>query len=184
MPGAQPAAADRHDDLGEVGHVLEQLEPERALARRRRRGRRTGARTRARPRRARASAASMHSSTRVAADVDVAPWPRAASTLAIGASVGHEDLAGHAARARGGGERLRVVARRRRDDAARAAVLAERGELGRHAADLERARALEVLGLQRDDAAGALGDRARGEHRRAPGDRLDRGPRRARRRRR
>ena len=28
----QPAAADRHDDLREVGHVLEQLEPERALA--------------------------------------------------------------------------------------------------------------------------------------------------------
>ena len=31
-PAAQPAAADRHDHLGEVGHVLEQLEPERALA--------------------------------------------------------------------------------------------------------------------------------------------------------
>ena len=31
-PRGQPAAADGHDDAREVGHVLEQLEPERALA--------------------------------------------------------------------------------------------------------------------------------------------------------
>ena len=30
-PGDQPAAADRDDDLGEIGHVLEQLEAERRL---------------------------------------------------------------------------------------------------------------------------------------------------------
>ena len=34
-PGAQPAAADRDDDLREVRHVLEQLEPERSPGRRR-----------------------------------------------------------------------------------------------------------------------------------------------------
>ena len=53
----QPAAADRDDDLGEVRHVLEQLEAQRRLAERSRRGRRTGGRTRRRsPPRARGRA--------------------------------------------------------------------------------------------------------------------------------
>jgi hypothetical protein len=65
-----------------------------------------------------------------------------------------------------------VVARRGGDDPARAAVLAERGQLGRRAADLERSRPLEVLGLERDRAARAQRDRPRGQHGRPPRDRL------------
>ena len=78
----------------------------------------------------------------------VAPWPRVASALAIGASAGTKTSHGHAERGRGGRDALGVVARRGGDDAAAAALLADRGELRRRAADLEGARALEVLGLE------------------------------------
>ena len=33
MPGGQAAAADRDQHAGEVGHLLEQLQPDRALPR-------------------------------------------------------------------------------------------------------------------------------------------------------
>ena len=60
---AQPAAADRHDHLGEVRARPRAARARASPGRRRCPGRRTGARTRARPRRARSSAASTHSST-------------------------------------------------------------------------------------------------------------------------
>jgi hypothetical protein len=53
-----------------------------------------------------------------------------------------------------------VIARAAADDARRAAV-AERGDLGERAAQLERAGALQVLGLQRDRPAAALTDSVR-----------------------
>ena len=63
--GGQPAAADRHDQLGEIGHLLEQLEPERCPGRPRCPGRRTDARTPARPRvRARAPRRGTRPATR------------------------------------------------------------------------------------------------------------------------
>ena len=76
--------------------------------------------------------------------------------------------------------RLRVVARAAGHDPPRAAVVAQRGELVQRAADLERAGALQVLGLEHDLAAAALGQRARGQDRRVPGDVADRGAVRAR----
>ena len=115
---------------------------------------------------------------RAAADVDDRALAARGLDLGQRRVVGHEDLARHAAGAGGGGEALGVVAGRRGDHAGGAAAVAEGGELGRRAAQLERARALQVLGLERDHAAGALGDRPRREHRGAAGDRVDRGARR------
>ena len=173
----QPAAADRHDQLREVGHVLEQLEAERALA-----GHDVRVVERMHERQPALARALVRGGEalvqRRAADVH--DRALAAGGLGLGDRRvgGDEDLAQHAARGRGRRESLGVVAGRRGDDAARAALLAQRGELGRRAAHLERARELEVLGLEHHLPAGALGDRARREHRRAPGDALDLGPRR------
>ena len=86
---AEPAAADGDDDLREIGHVLEQLEAERALPRNDRPDRRTGGRTRGRP-----PALAPCADTRQLLDPEppptctIAPCPRAASALAIGASAG------------------------------------------------------------------------------------------------
>ena len=60
--------------------------------------------------------------------------------------------------------------RRRR----RGAVRAERGELGSRPANLERAGALQVLGLQRHGAAGPQRQRAGAQHRRVARDRAHR----------
>ena len=162
MPLRQPAAADRDDDLREVGRrpraararaspgpativrVVERVhEREPALARALLRDGR-GTRRRESPPR-----------------WTIAPCPRAASALAIGASAGTKTSQRIAARARprrpAPGRGCPPTPRRRR---ARSPPSPERGELGRRAADLERAGALQVLGLQRDGAARALGDRA------------------------
>ena len=123
---------------------------------------------------ARSSAATRQASTLVAADVDDRALPARGLDLGHRRVGGDEDLAADAARCGGRGERLGVVAGRRGDDAARAALLPERGELGGHAADLERAGALQVLGLQHDRPARALGERAGREDRRAARDGLHR----------
>ena len=172
MPAASPPPPTGTTTLREIGHVLEQLEPERALPRddvrvvervderqpaprARARARRRGTRPARRRRRARSRPGR----------APPRPW--------------------RSARRRGRRPRTarRARPRRRRAPCAwlpaeaattpRGARLPQRGELGRGAAHLERAGALEVLGLQHDRAAGALGDRARREHRRAPGDALD-----------
>ena len=85
--GREPAAADRHDDLREVRHLLEQLEPERALAGddvRVVEGVHEGEPV---PLRAllRGGDALVEESPPT---WTFAPWPRAASTFAIGASAG------------------------------------------------------------------------------------------------
>ena len=108
----------------------------------------------------------------------VAPWSRAASILAIGASSGTNTSHG-TPRARAAAARLCAwLPAAAGDHAGRAAAVAERGELGRRAAQLERAGALQVLGLQRDHAARPLGDRARREHRGPARNRVHRRPRR------
>jgi len=92
----------------------------------------------------------------------------------VAASAGnHAQALAAGAAARGGRERLAVVAGARRDDAVVARV-AQRGQLRRHAADLEGAGALQVLGLEHDRPTRALGERAGGEDRRPAGDGLDR----------
>ena len=83
---------------------------------------------------------------------------------------GHEDLAGHAARAGGEGQGLGVVAGARRHHAPRAALLPQRRELAQRAADLERAGALQVLGLQDDLAAAVVGQRRARQDRRVARD--------------
>ena len=75
-------------------------------------------------------------------------------------------------------ERLRVVSCRDADHAARAFVIAQRGQLVQHPARLERARALEELSLEEDPRARQLRERRRGEDGgavQAAGDRLARG---------
>ena len=128
-PGAQPAAADRHDDLGEIRHVLEQLEPERSLARDdvgvvERVHEREPALVRTRPRHLQALVDG------IAADVHLRSLPARRLDLGHRRVGRHEHLARHAARASGRGQALRVVAGGRRHHAV-AAPVTERGELGR-----------------------------------------------------
>ena len=131
------------------GHVLEQLEPERALA-----GDDVRVVERVHEREAavvRALARERDAVVdRAAADVD--DRALAARRLDLG-----DRRVARARRPRTGTPRARAAAARlcawlpaeAATTPARAAVLAERRELGRDAADLERAGALEVLGLQR-----------------------------------
>ena len=73
---------------------------------------------------------------------------------------------------------LAVVARARGDHAGRALLVAERRELVDGAADLERARALQVLGLQQDPPARPPRERVGAvdrRHARVAGDALARG---------
>ena len=173
MPGAQPAAADRHDHLRQIGDVLEQFEPERALAgddRRvvervherqpallaRVRARRPGRRRRCCRRRGRSPRRR-------------AP-PRPSPSARRWARTPRRDAAGGRARRRAPARGCRRWRRRRRWRS----LLAERGELRGHAADLERAGALQVLGLQHDRPTRALGERAGGQDRRPARDGLDR----------
>ncbi len=74
-------------------------------------------------------------------------------------SLGHEDRRRQTAGPRRVGDGLAVVAGARGDDTLRAAV--EPGDLVEGAAELERARALQVLGLERDRAAGGPREVAR-----------------------
>ena len=93
-------------------------------------------------------------------EVDLGAVRPAASTLRGFAVAPHEDAAGDAVergRVRGA---LGGVAGRPRDDAARLLVCRERRELREHAARLERARALEELGLEIRLGADPLGQRA------------------------
>jgi hypothetical protein len=169
--GAQPAAADGHDDLGQVRHVLEQFEAERALT-----GDDVGIVERVHEREAALLGPGPRGREalvdRPAALVDDRSLSARGLDLGERGVGGHEHLADDAAIAGGGGQRLGVVAGRSGHDAVRAALLPQRGQLGRDAAHLERTGALEVLGLERDHAPRALGDGARGEQWRAPRDGL------------
>ena len=172
-PRAQPAAADRHDDPREVGDVLEQFQPERALSGDdrlvvERMDERQSALLRPGQRGNQAGVDA------VAADVNDRPGAARGFDLRHRRVAGHEHLAADPAGGRAGGERLRVVAGAGGDDAVGAAFLAQRGELRGHAADLERAGALQVLGLQDDRPARTLGERAGGQDRCPARDGLNR----------
>ena len=85
----------------------------------------------------------------------------------------HDDGGLHAHQARGLGEALRVVARRPADDALLAVGLAHRGEEIVGAAQLERAGALQALGLDEEAPAQPRVDARVLEQRRADGDALE-----------
>ena len=91
-----------------------------------------------------------------------APYPRAASTLAIGAPSGTTIVAAMPGLARRPGDRLAVVARARGDDAGAPLVVRQLRDRVVRAADLERARALEVLGLEQHGPADEPRERLRG----------------------
>ena len=138
-PDASPPPPTGITTCARSGHVLEQLEPERALAGDDRRvvervHERQPAALGAFERRDQAGVDAR------AADVDDRALPARGLDLRHRRVGGDEDLARHAAGRRRGGQRLGVVARGGGHDAARAALLAERGQLGGDAADLERAR--------------------------------------------
>ena len=155
-PADQPAAAEGDDHRGEVRDVLEQLQAQRRLAgdhvrvveRMDERGAGLG-RALARERDAVVDG--------VAAEVDDAAEAADGGDLGHGRARGHEDLAREPARAGGVGDGLRVVARAAGDDAGAAVAGAE---LVERAAELERARALEVLRLDEDRAAAVLAEAA------------------------
>src|SRR2546427_19320 len=73
----------------------------------------------------------------------------------------HADDGARADHARRQGDALSVVARRVRDDAARAVGVGERAELVERAADLEGSRALEVLALEEHAVAARVVERLR-----------------------
>src|SRR5262249_10356400 len=82
-------------------------------------------------------------------------------------------MGGDAAYRRGTGERGRVVAGRVRGDPASSLLLGERLNGVRRAAILERADALQMLGLHEDLGADPRVERARVKDRRAPRERSD-----------
>ena len=123
--------------------------------RRRRRRRRTGARRPARPRAPAAGAARRSPRPSRRRGARWRPARAQPSILAIGASAGMNTSQRHAARPRGGGERPARGCRRCRRRPRRRSRRRARRACAR-AAQLERARPLEVLGLQRDGAAAAI----------------------------
>ena len=89
------------------------------------------------------------------------PYWRTAATLASGAPVGHHEHGPRAGRAGRPGDRLRVVAGARRDHPGAQLGLGQPADHVGRAARLERARDLEVLGLQRHPRAHPAGQLAR-----------------------
>ena len=161
--GGEATAAERYDHAREVGHVVDQLEPERALPRHHHRivermaerePGRVGVGACRGHRLVHARAALVHDGAERAARLD----------LRDRRAGGHEQLAGHAVEQRGHRERLRVVAGAAGGHAA-AGRVAERGERVHRAADLERAGSLQVLGLQHDVGVRPLRQGGRGDHR-------------------
>ena len=165
-----------------VGHVLERSRGRPCPARRSRAGRRTGGRASGRsPRAARASRVERLGGVGgLEVDGRAVAARRRRSSAALAPC--HMTTSASMPSTRGAvGERLRVVAGGDRDHAARLLLRRQRRELVQHAARLERAGALEELGLQETRADARRGSRA--ERRRAvqpPADRA-RGRRRRRR---
>ena len=174
-PAEQAAAADRDHHLGEVRHLLEQLEAQRRLPEDHVRvvegvhERRAGLlRALARER-----DAVVH---RLTAQVHGPAEALDGRDLGHRGLLGHVDLARQAARAGRVGQRLGVVAGAACHHAP-ARVVSQPGDLVQRAAQLERAGPLQVLRLQQQVAAARLAEAARAEHRRLSrhvGDRLAR----------
>ena len=85
----------------------------------------------------------------------------------------HEDRGAHAESPRSQRHALRMIARARRDDSAQPLLVVELRDAVVGAADLERSRALEVLGDEVDGAADRLEQPARARRRQVADDALE-----------
>jgi hypothetical protein len=148
----EPAAPDRDEDRLGLGCLLRELEPDRALARdharvlervHERRVRSLDVRLRRRDGRLEA----------LSHELDHPSVGRGRLDLRHRRVLGHEDRGPAAGLACGPRDRLPVVPSARRDDPGLALPRAERRDRVVRAADLEGARALEVLGLEQHRAA-------------------------------
>ena len=166
----QPAAADRHDEQVELAGVLEQLEGDGAGA---------GHDERlvvgvddAQPALGGELRLQRGAVVGVAVEADdLGAVALRRGALGGGRVVRHEDRRVRAAEAGGERQRLGVVARRGGADAAQRRLgLGERRDRVVGAAELERADALQALGLERDPRVEALVERARAHDRRAVRD--------------
>ena len=170
--GDQAAATRGYDDGGGVGHLLDDLEPEGALAgddvavvervdehcpgllgELRRRGQAVLEHARREP--------------------DVGAVAAGSPLLRDRRAVGHEDGGRDAVLLRGQRDALRVVAGRGRHDAEGTLLVGEPGDPDGGAADLERAGALEVLALEVHRHPGERGEPPRLHHRCPDGDGVD-----------
>ena len=123
-------------------------------------------------------AAAIDSSKPGADELDLRPVVPGGVDLRHRRVLRHEDGGRDAGLARRPGDRLAVIARAGRDDAGGALLVGQRRDRVDGAADLERARALEVLGLQLHGPAGAPRERLGRVDRRDARDPGDPGPRR------
>ena len=168
--GEQTAAAQRHDDRVGVRGLLEHLQPDRALAR---------------DDRLVVERRHEDPALRIGARGGVALLERLAREHDLRAVVGRRDLLRErgvdrhvdarrdAERGRSERDALGVVAGAGGDDAACTLVVAQRGHAIDRAAQLEGARALQVLGLEQHARARPARDRARRQHGRGRHDALD-----------
>ena len=170
-PCREPAAADRHDDRPHLRpELLGELEPERALAGEDQRVlegvdvglARLDPLLRGRRRRVEAQAG----------EDDLGAVALRRLELGRRRVLRHEDRCAHAVLARSPGDRLAVVAGARRDHPGGALGVRQAGDPVEGAADLEGARALEVLGLEPDRPAGEAAERLRRDDRRLARDPL------------
>ena len=167
--GDEAAAADRHEQHVELGHVGEQLERDRSLAGHHER---VVVRPHERePALLREPGADLLAALRPAVvRHDVGAVAARRVELRGRRVLGHDDRRARAEERRGDRDGLRVVAGRVRENAAPQRVLVERRDLVERAAELEGAAALEALRLDVDVRADPLVERPRGDDRRAVGD--------------
>ena len=154
-PARKPAAADRDDHARQVGHVLEQLHAQRPLA-----GDHIEVVEGMHERRARPLRVPLSQGERLLDRVALQVHTRAQTLdrcdLRHGSVARHVHVAGEIAHARGLRERARVVSGARRDQPA-GGRLPQGRHLAERAAQLERAGALQALGLQHHPHARKLG---------------------------
>ena len=175
-PGEQPAAPEGNDEHVDLGHVLEHLEGEGALP-----GHDQGIVERAHERPALALCRGLRRSLRVVERLALEHDGRAVAAgrglLGERCTDRHVDGGGDAEGACRERNALRVVARTRGDDPGFPLGRRQVGEPVGGAADLERARLLQVLGLEQDLGARPVRERGRREHGRVQCDAVEPGPR-------
>jgi hypothetical protein len=162
----EPAAADRHHQHVEVGHLLQHLEAHRALA-----GDHRGVVVGVDEGEAFARAERVRvlrgPGERVALEDHVGAVHLRALHLVVRGAARHHDHRAHAQARRVVGDALRVVAGAHGDDAAPALGLGQREQLVERAALLERGGELQVLELEPQLAAGERRQGAAAQARRA-----------------